>query len=99
MAGVLRVNPESLRKAARVQADVGEFVSGISAGQSMTSAGTGVSGLLSGGACQFAGAIVESALGAVHKDLTTHSTNLSTAAEQYHRMDTELGRRLRKFAR
>ncbi|MDV3123348.1 ESX-1 secretion-associated protein [Mycobacterium sp. 21AC1] len=98
MGGVLRVNPESLRKAARAQAEVGEFISGIGAGQSMTSAGTGVSGLLSEGACQFASSAVDTALGAVHEELTKHSTNLSTAADHYHRMDTELGRRLRKFA-
>jgi hypothetical protein len=98
MGGVLRVDPERLRKAARAQADVGEFVSGMGASESMTSAGAGVSGLLSEGACQFAGSIVESALGVVHEELTTHSTNLSTAADHYHRTDEEFGRRLRKFA-
>jgi hypothetical protein len=98
MGGTLRVNPDSLRNAARAQTDVGGFVSGMEVGQSMTSGGTGVSGLLSEGACQFAGSIVDAALGTVHEELTTHSTNLSTAADQYHRMDEELGRRLHKFA-
>lgn len=98
MGGTLRVNPDSLRNAAQAQTDVGQFVSGMGVGQSMTSAGTGMSGLLSEGACQFAGSIVDSALGAVNEELTTHSSNLSKAADRYHRMDEELGRRLRKFA-
>jgi Excreted virulence factor EspC, type VII ESX diderm len=70
----------------------------MGASQSMTNAGAGMSGLLSEGACQFAGSIVETALSAVHEELTTHSTNLSAAADRYCRMDEELGRRLRKFA-
>lgn len=98
VGGTLRVNPESLRNAARAQSEVGDFVSGMSVGQSMNGAGTGVSGLLSEGACQFASSTMDTALGAVHEDLTKHSTNLSTAADHYHRMDEELGRRLRKFA-
>lgn len=98
MAGALRVNPESLRTAARAQADVGEFVSGLSAGQSLNSAGTGVSGLLSEGACQFASSMVDTALNAVREDLTKHSENLSTAADHYRRMDEEFGRRLSRFS-
>jgi hypothetical protein len=98
MAGALRVNPESLRTAARTQADVGEFVSSLGAGQSLNSAGTGVSGLLSEGACQFASSMVDTALNAVREDLSKHSENLSTAAEHYRRMDEEFGRRLRRFS-
>ena len=97
MGGTLRVNPESLRTAARAQTDVGEFVSGLGAAQSLHAAGTGVSGLLSEGACQFTSSIVDSALNAVHEDLTKHSDNLSNAADRYHRMDEEFGRRLRRF--
>lgn len=98
MGGVLQVNPDRLREVARAQADVGEFISDLGAGQSMTSAGSGVAGLLSEGACQFASSIVDTALGAVHEELTKHSTNLSTAADHYSRLDEELGRRLRRFA-
>ncbi|OLO99001.1 ESX-1 secretion-associated protein [Mycolicibacterium porcinum] len=98
MARPLRVDPDSLRNAARAQSEVGDFVSGMGVGQSMTSAGTGVSGLLSEGACQFAGSTMDTALGAVHEDLAKHSDSLSTAADHYHRMDTELGRRLGEFA-
>lgn len=98
MGGALRVNPDSLRNVARAQADVGEFVSGLAAGQSLHSASTGVSGLLSEGACQFASSMVDTALNAVREDLTKHSDNLSTAADRYHRMDEEFGRRLRRFA-
>ncbi|MGW4096639.1 type VII secretion target [Mycobacterium sp. NPDC004974] len=98
MGGALRVNPDSLRNVARAQADVGEFVSGLAAGQSLHSASSGVSGLLSEGACQFASSLVDTALNAVHEDLTKHSDNLSTAADRYHRMDEEFGRRLRRFA-
>lgn len=94
----MRVRPDELRTAARAQDDVGAFISGLGVGQSMTSAGAGVSGLLSAGACQFASSIVDTALGAVHEELTKHSTGLSTAADHYSRLDTELGRRLRKFA-
>src|SRR5690242_7024973 len=98
MGATLRVNPDSLRHAARAQTDVGEFVSGMGVGQSLASAATGLSGLLSAGACQFAGSIVDAALSAVHEELTTHSTNLSIAADHYHRTDEEFGRRLGKFA-
>jgi hypothetical protein len=98
MGQTLRVDPDRLRSAARAQADVGAFVSGIGAGQSMTTAAAGVSGLLSAGACQFAGSIVDAALDAVHEELASHSDKLSRAADKYHRTDEELGRRLRKFA-
>ncbi|WP_232423232.1 type VII secretion target [Mycobacterium sp. 155] len=98
MGGTLRVNPDSLRNAARAQTDVGQFVSDMGIGESMTSAGTGVSGLFSESACQFAGSTVDAALNNVHEELTSHSTKLSTAADRYHRMDEELGRRLHKFA-
>ncbi|MEV0669363.1 type VII secretion target [Mycobacterium sp. NPDC050441] len=97
MGGTLRVNPESLRNAARAQADVGEFVSGLGAGQSLDSAGAGVAGLLSEGACQFAGSTVDTALSAVRDDLTKHADKLSTAADRYHGIDEEFGRRLRRF--
>ncbi len=98
MGGTLRVNPDSLRNAARAQTDVGQFVSDMGIGESMASAGTGVSGLLSEGACQFAGSIVDAELDNVHEELTSHSTKLSTAAEHYNRTDGELGRLLPKFA-
>ncbi|WP_234792605.1 type VII secretion target [Mycolicibacterium fortuitum] len=97
MGETLRVNPESLRSAARSQHEVGNFVSGMGVGQSMTNAGTGVSGLLSEDACRFASSTIETALGAVHQDLTKHSNSLSTAADHYLRMDEEFGRRLRRF--
>lgn len=98
MGGTLRVNPDLLRNAARAQTDVGQFVSDMGIGESIASAGTGVSGLLSEVACQFAGSIVDTVLGNVHEELTSHSTRLSTAADHYNRTDEELGRRLHKFA-
>ncbi|WP_235654122.1 type VII secretion target [Mycolicibacterium houstonense] len=98
MPGPLRVDAESLRNTARAQSEVGDFISGMAVGQSLTTAGTGVPGLLSEGACQFAGSTMDTALGAVHEDLTEHATRLSTAAEHYHGMDEASGRRLRKFA-
>jgi Excreted virulence factor EspC, type VII ESX diderm len=94
----MRVDPNRLREAARAQADVGTFVSGMDTGQSVASTGIGMSGLLSESACQFAGAAFDTAATAVHDELTDHSTKLSAAADQYHRMDEELGRRLRKFS-
>ena len=93
----MRVDPEQLRTAAAAQAKVGTFVSGLAAGQSMASAGTGMSGLLSEGACQFAGATFDTAAGAVHDELEAHSTSLSAAADLYHRTDEDFGRRLRKL--
>lgn len=98
MGATLRVDPTQLRTAAAAQTEVGTFVSGMAAGQSMTNAGTGMSGLLTEGACQFAGTIFDTATAAVHEELTAHSTNLSSAADRYHRTDEELGRRLRKIA-
>jgi hypothetical protein len=99
MAAILRVDPTRLRTAAAAQADVGTFVSGMGTGQSMASGGTGMSGLLSEAACQFAGTVFDAAAGAVHDELTAHSTNLSAAADHYRRVDEEFGRRLRKLAR
>jgi hypothetical protein len=97
VGGTLRVDPERLRTAAAAQTEVGTFVSDMATGQSITSAGTGMSGLLSEGACQFAGTAFDTAAGAVHEELTAHSAKLSAAADRYHQIDEELGRRLRKF--
>ena len=94
----MRVDPERLRRAAAAQTEVGTFVSGMAMGQSMASAATGMSGLLSEGACQVAGATFDAAAGAVHEELTAHSTKLSAAADRYQQIDEELGRRLGKIA-
>jgi hypothetical protein len=98
MGGTLRVDPARLRAAAEAQADVGNFVSGLATGQSMAAAGAGMSGLLTEGACQFATTMFDTASTAVQDELAAHSTNLSSAADQYHRTDEALGRRLRKIA-
>ncbi|WP_319446732.1 MULTISPECIES: type VII secretion target [unclassified Mycobacterium] len=92
------VDPTHLRSAAQTQGDVGTFVSGMTNGQSMASGGAGMAGLSSEAACQFAANVLDSAASAVHEELTDHSTKLSAAADHYHRMDEEFGRRLRKFA-
>ncbi|MDT5075686.1 MAG: hypothetical protein QOJ80_323 [Mycobacterium sp.] len=92
------VDPTHLRSAAQAQGDVGTFVSGMSNGRSMASGGAGMSGLSSEAACQFAANMLDTAASAVHEELTDHSTKLSAAADHYHRMDEEFGRRLRKFA-
>jgi len=84
--------------AAAAQAEVGTFVSGMATGQSMASAGAGMSGLLSEGACQFAGAAFDTAAGKVHAELSAHSTKLSAAADLYQRTDEDFGRRLRKLS-
>jgi flagellar capping protein FliD len=98
MGGTLRVDPERLRAAAAAQTEVGTFVSGMATGQSITTAGTGMAGLLSEGACQFVGTAFDTAAGAVHEELTAHSTKLTAAADRYHQVDEETGRRLRKLA-
>jgi hypothetical protein len=94
----LLVDPTHLRSAAQAQADVGTFVSAMNNGQSVASGGAGMSGLLSQTACQFAAALLDTAASTVLEALTDHSTKLSAAADHYHRMDEEFGRRLRKFA-
>lgn len=98
MGGTLRVDPARLRTAAAAQTEVGTFVSGMATGQSVATAGTGMSGLLTEGACQFASTMFDTATTAVHEELSAHSTNLSSAADQYHRTDEDLGRRLSKIA-
>ena len=99
MSASLRVDPARLRAAAAAHANVSEFVSSMGAGQSMATAGTGMSGLLSEVACQFAGTVLETEAGAVHDELTAHAENLATAADHYHQTDERLARRLRTFAR
>lgn len=91
------VDPTHLRDAAQAQADVSSFVSGMDSGTSVASSGAHVAGLQSESACQFVGDLVTSATTAVHEALTDHSTKLAAAAEKYHRMDEEFGRRLRAF--
>ena len=97
MEAPLRVDPARLRTAAQAQADVGTFVSGMGTGQSMASAGAGMSGLLTATACQFAGTMFDTAASTVHGELKAHSTNLSAAADQYNQVDEEFARRLRKL--
>lgn len=96
MGATLRVDPERLRRAARTQAEVSTFVSAMAVGQTLTTAGSGLPGFQSEAACGLAGSIFDAASTAVHDELSTHSTRLSAAADQYHRMDGELGRRLHK---
>ncbi len=92
------VDPTHLRTAAQTQAEVGTFVASLTTGQSLTDGAAGVSGLLSGAACQLAGSVLDSAANSVHDALTDHSTKLAAAAEHYQQMDEEFGRRLRAFA-
>lgn len=98
MAGVLRVDPVRLRTAAAAQIEVGAFVSGMATGQSVTNAGVGMPELLTEGACQFASTVFDTAAAAVHDELTAHSKNLSSAADQYRQTDEHFGRRLRGIA-
>lgn len=60
----------------------------------MATAGDGVPGLLTEGACQFAGTTFDTATTAVHDELLSHSENLSAAADRYQRTDDALGQRL-----
>lgn len=98
MGAILRVDPARLRSAAEEQADVGTVISAMAPGESLTTAGSGVSGLVSETACRFAASVLDAATTAVHDELTAHTRNLSAAADQYHRVDAELGGRLRTFA-
>jgi hypothetical protein len=99
MATTLRVDPQRLRTAAAAQTDVGTLVAAMGAGRSMASASAAMPGLLSEAACQFAGTMFDTAASSVDEELKAHSTNLSAAADHYHRVDEELGRRLRDLAR
>jgi hypothetical protein len=94
MGATLRVDLSRLRDAAQAQSDVSVFVSGLAAGQSMASAGAGMSGLLTEVACRVSGSIFDTAAGAVHDELAAHSANLAAAADRYHRTDERFGRRL-----
>lgn len=98
MGGKLRVDPARLRTAAEAQAEVGAFVSGMSTGRAITNAVGSGAGLLSESACQFAATTFDAAAGTVHEELTAHSTNLSAAADRYHRTDEDFARRLRTIA-
>jgi hypothetical protein len=99
MGGTLRVDPAALRDAARAQTDVGGVVSGLDVGTSISGAGAGVSGLASAGACQFVGAVVDSALGAVGEELNSHSEKLARAADLYEQSDAKSGDSIRRLVR
>lgn len=96
MSATLRVDPAGLRAAAASQTDAGTFVSAMATGQSLTSAGAGMSGLLCGSACQFVGAVLDAAANSVHDELTSHASNLIAAADRYQHVDEHFGRRLRE---
>ncbi|WP_242456302.1 type VII secretion target [Mycolicibacterium sp. P1-18] len=98
MGGVLRVDPSRLRTAAAAQGDVGTYVAAMATGPTMADAGTGMPGLLVESACHFAGAVFDTAAAAVHEDLAEHSARLWSAADRYHQIDDDLGRRLNKTA-
>lgn len=98
MGAILRVDPDRLRSAAEAQTAVSTFLADMAPGRSLTTAGSGVPGLLSEGACRLATSVLDAATAAARDELTTHTRNLSAAADQYRRVDAELGRRLRTFA-
>lgn len=98
MGGTLRVDPAKLRATAADQVKVGTYVSGMATGEAMAGAGNGMPGLHTEGACQFASTEFDTATTTVHDELTSHSINLTSAADQYHHTDEELGRRLRTIA-
>jgi hypothetical protein len=99
MGGTLRVDPGSLRDAARAQTDVGAAVSGMGVGTSMSAAGTGVPGLACAGACEFAGTVIDTALGTVGDELTVHSEKLLRAADLYQQGDERGGQRIGRLIR
>jgi hypothetical protein len=97
METTLLVDPTHLREAARAQADVGAFVSGMNSGASVAGGGAHVAGLESEGACTLLGGLLDDATAAVHEALSDHSAKLIRAADHYQRADEEFGRRLRMF--
>jgi len=99
MGQSLRVDPQRLRSAAQAQSEVGDYVAAMDTGRSMAGAAAGVSGLLTAGACELAGSVLDAALSAVHEELSGHSDKLSSAADIYQRTDAELARELSKFGR
>lgn len=98
MASTLRVEPERLQDAAAAQADVGAFVSSMSACRSLAAAVQAMAGLDSGAACQAVGAVLDEVAREIGAALTAHSDRLSSAAERYRAADDELARRLRRIA-
>lgn len=99
MAGVLRVDPKALRDAAQAQTGVATFVSTMTVGESMSSAGQGVSGLVSESGCHMVGELFDAAATAAHEELASHAGKLSTAADAYQRTDKEHGERLSRLIR
>jgi hypothetical protein len=98
MNAPLRVDPAQLQAAAAAESDVADGVAGLAPGAALKAAGLGVAGLTSAEACEIFGAAVETALTGVHEELAAHSSNVAKAADRYHRVDGELGQRLRRIA-
>lgn len=99
MASVLRVDPHALRHASRTQTTVASAVSNLAVGQSMVSAGEGVSGLLSATECRSVGELFNTAATAAHEELAAHADKLSKAADMYQRADKELGEKFSRHLR
>ncbi|MUL68317.1 hypothetical protein BOO86_27870 [Mycobacterium sp. CBMA 234] len=99
MAGVLRVDPKALRDAAHAQTGVATFISTMAVGESLTSAGDGLSGLHSEAMCRTVGELFDTETSAAHGELTAHAEKLSTAAGMYLRTDKEHGERIDKLVR
>lgn len=99
MASVLRVDPHALRHASRAQSTVASTISTLAVGQSMASAGEGVSGLHSETGCSMVGDLFDAASSATHEELAAHADKLSKAADMYQRADKELGEKLSRHLR
>ncbi|MDV3125716.1 type VII secretion target [Mycobacterium sp. 21AC1] len=98
MSAYVRVKPESLRTAAHAEAQVGDQVSRTDAGTATAVGATGMSGLRSGAACQFAGTTLDEAATRAGAELAAHSKNLLGAAGRYEQVDSAFGERLSQIA-
>ncbi|MGV7388948.1 ESX-1 secretion-associated protein, partial [Mycobacterium kansasii] len=81
------VAPADLRTAATAQAEIAAAVSALGAEQSLASAGSGISDLVSGAACSFVASAIEKATATVNDELTMHKDRLTAAAERYRQGD------------
>jgi hypothetical protein len=93
----LHVDPEHLRSAAAAQSAVASYVSGLATGQSMSAAVQSMPGLAVHEACCATGALLDALANDIGTDVARHAELMTVAAAHYQRMDSELGRRLRRF--
>jgi hypothetical protein len=96
MARSLRVDPAVLRSAGTAIAQVGDDLSGIGLGESLSGLAGAMAGFQCVTACQEVGTALDNASKRVGNDLSQLAAKLQSAAEKYEQTDKQLGRDLDK---